>query len=196
MMRLTILSSVFFAFANPVSYADNDTGAVTVQAGMKTGDSIHTCAGEFTYVIGVSSRSTKKIKQIYGNDQSGAANIYETIELILKREGQRFRDRESTQNLKLFRKSFRNTRKTRCSENGVATFENLKPGEYFIIAPVFWKNTDKPAAPRVARLDSRSTRAEYVVPTNYEGGTIMARVMIEAGDHDSHRLLVDGGSSE
>ncbi|MCA8905140.1 MAG: hypothetical protein KDA43_09990 [Hyphomonas sp.] len=148
------------------------------------------CASETVYAVPVREKTTKTIFQYYRNVDAGYASIYATPELILRREGTKFVGGGSVNVTRLFRQRISGLKRGRCNENSVAEIRGLKPGAYYLILPVFWKQTDIKNDPKdIAIRTPGRTVITIKLPTNYRGGTYMVRTEITGTETVSFDLV-------
>jgi len=147
------------------------------------------CAGEMTYALPVNAKSTSVIEQFYPGTDNGFASIYATPELIVRREGTTFVGGTAPDATRLFRRKFKGQKRGECTLDDVAVFDDLKPGSYYLVVPVFWKRTDIPTQVREISLRGGGTNEIYIkIPTNYRGGTYFVRTEITAGETTEFNL--------
>lgn len=171
------------AFAEPAGRAEIHVN-VTDNFGVR-----QFCAGEMTYALPVNAKSTSVIEQFYPGTDNGFASIYATPELIVRREGTTFVGGTAPDATRLFRRKFKGQKRGECTASDVAVFEDLKPGSYYLVIPVFWKRTDIPTQVREISLRGGGTNEIYVrIPTNYRGGTYFVRTEIKAGETTEFNL--------
>lgn len=141
------------------------------------------CAGEMTHALPVNAKSTSVIEQFYRSTDNGFASIYATPELIVRREGTTYVGGTAPDATRLFRRKFKGQKRGKCNDDDVAVFDDLSPGSYYLVIPVFWKRTDIPNQVKEISLRGGGQNEIYVkIPTNYRGGTYFVRTEITAGE--------------
>lgn len=188
-IRALILAASLTALPAPLALA-KETGRAEVY--VKITDNLggqQFCAGETVHAIPVSSKSTKLMQQIYGATDAAFASIYATPELIIRREGIDYVGGSAPDATRIFRRKFQGQKRGECDSADTARFEELPPGEYYLVIPVFWKRKDLPDRKREVSLRGGGQNEIYVqIPINYRGGTYLVRTTIAAGETTAFNL--------
>lgn len=102
-------------------------GVITGQAFMRQlGGNVVTCAGETMYLIPVTRYSTERIQIIYGNTQSGRSYVGGPVPIDAPPEYSQYQ-KTST-----------------CDAQGNFRFDQVPPGEYYLVGRVIWAAGSSP----------------------------------------------------
>lgn len=169
--------------------AERQSGGLEVSSQLNLPDgTLKNCATHTAYAIPVSKKSTRTMRQFYSSAENGFVTIYATPELIWSDLGYDLADLKVTQSHRVFQTKFLNTKRVKCNESGVASFENLKAKEYYVIIPIFWRDSSRPRGTEyiTPRKNRASSRGVYLrTPTNYSGGTLMAKIKVLGGENQN-----------
>ena len=167
----------------PCAAEPRPRGAVSVivnaydETGVRRG-----CERDTIYAFPEQSEAREYVIARYGEGESGYAGIYATAELLLGRLEMTSSMTSEPEMTRLFQKRFPGTVREKCGRKFVANFESLKPGTYYIIVPVFWRDFNGPPGTRPTKLFNGLTEVVYNLPLNFAGGTYMLKVTVAAGD--------------
>lgn len=183
-------------FAWATGAAMSETGGLRVSSQMLTPDGdVKSCSSRTAYAIPVSKKSTRVMKRFYDSDQQGFVSIYSTPELIWSAEGFNVNHLRATQQHRLFQTKFRNTQRVVCDEDGTATFEKLQARDYYVIVPVFWKDSSLSRRAYYATSGNYRSNSNQRsrIPANYIGGTLMARITVKSDETQNVVFAKEGG---
>ena len=185
---LLVLTILVLFFNNGV-YAESNASEFKVGAQLNLANGeVRGCAGKTVYAIPVSKRSTQVVEYFYGNTESGFVTIYATPELIWIDRGYKTMIGSVSHTNRIFQQRFRHTKRAECSKENVAVFDNLKPIEYFLVAPVFWQDQSLPDGNQKVVASGSRRGGSYSTPANYKGGTLMAKLKISPGKQNNVSL--------
>lgn len=170
-------------FLTPAAHADSRSRIeIAIDVTDVNGTPV-SCEGETVFALPVSKKSSKVALNYYGSQEAGYASIYATPELILRRQGIRHLGPTSPRGTRLFTKKFKGQKRGKCLENNVAVFEKLKPGKYYLIIPVFYKDTTIPERLQPINIyGAESVDVLVKISSNYRGGTFMIQVDLMADE--------------
>jgi|GEM_PF-6958329 len=138
----------------------------------------HNCAGRYAYLFETTETNRGTMKTFFSSDENGFSNVYKHRN-IFGAKNLKFTKEQAWNGDILDRTKVKPKYITQCSEDGVASFDNVDPGEYFYVAPIFWKKNPKSKAMKQVQYRGQNThRDEYftLVPKGMMGGVYMVRV--------------------
>jgi len=138
----------------------------------------HNCAGRYAYLFETTETNRGAMETFFASDEKGFSNVYKHRNIFGAKK-LKFTEEQAWNGDILDRTQVKPKYITQCSEDGVASFDNVDPGDYFYVTPIFWKKDPKSKAMKQVQYRGQNMhRDEYftLVPKGMKGGVYMVRV--------------------
>lgn len=176
------------AFLAVTLVAGANAQSVTGSASLILDKEVKTCNGVDVYAVPKTKKSSKRVKEIYGEQLPTVAHINLTPNIISMRIKDKSMDSHRMPGASdALGKYLKGTKKAKC-KGGSFEFSKLKAGEWYIVAPVFY-----PSNTRSARMTPGSTSQGLSGRSaDYSGITFIAEVAVEEGKTLQLPFEIDG----
>lgn len=151
------------------------------------------CGGRRIFAVPKQKKSSEQLRAIYGPTFPAFAPILYTPGVLrLSQKGKTISKLQKVTPSSVFGVHLKGTKTTKCYQGGDFAFKKLKPGEWFIVAPVY-KNIAGSSHSDSVQYQGGGSNTSVSVKNNYIGGTLAVEVLLVAGETIDLPLVINEG---